>query len=192
MRILNIIMLVLLLIGCSDKEKQKSKDAIVLPTSESKLVKIYSYDDKGKVKTIITGLRNVVFRDSKEIWLDKLRVLHIGIEKKKKVYIQLTADKGKVNYKTFDCEAWSNAVIVRENEVRIETERLFWDHEEKKVYTKDEEKVVMYKRTNPDDPKDKSMIKTIGKNLKADDILKTVELEEAISATPQKIKGKKF
>jgi len=174
--------------SCAD-DKPKPHEALVIPTSESKYLKIFSYDPQGKVRTIIMGKKNVVFRNSKEIWLDKIRVLHFVQEGDKVVHIQLTADKGKVNYKNFNCEAWSHAVVIRDKEVRIETERIFWNHEEKKIYTKDEEKVVLYKIVYPDDPNDQSMIKTIGKNLIADNSLKTIELDESVSATPRSVGG---
>jgi hypothetical protein len=76
---------------------------------------------------------------------------------------------------------------LRENEVRIETERLLWNQSEKKVYSKDEEKVIIYKRNNPNDPDDMSMVKSVGKNLVADNNLKHIYLDSAISSPPSSI-----
>lgn len=173
--------------SCSSKDKPRRNTAMIVPTSESKLVKIYSYKmDNGFAKTIITSKGNIVYRNSKEVYLDKLRILHIIEENSKYKYIELSADKGKVNYKTLDCEAWSNAVIIRDKEVRIESERIFWSEGKKQFYTQGEEKVTLYKVLNPDDPEDNSMIRTIGTNLLADQGLKTIELEEGTTATPYK------
>ncbi len=180
------ITIILILISCDDEVSNK-KDILVIPTSEAKFLKIFRYDDKGGVEIVITGLKNVIFRDSKEIWLDKIRVLYLSKEGDKDVSIQLKADKGKVNYKTLNCEVWSNAVVLRENEVRIETERLFWNHSEKKVYSKDEGKVVIYKRNKPNDPNDMSMVKSVGKNLVADSNLKHIYLDSAITSPPSSI-----
>ncbi len=176
-----IILLILFIANCEEKKKLPRNKVLINPTSEAKLLKIFSYNSKGEVQTIITGLKNVVFRNSKEIWLDQIKVLHIDKENGKKVYIQLKADKGKVNYKTLDCEAWSHAVVIREKEVRIQTDRIFWNHQEKKIYTKDEKDVVIYKRVHPDDPNDLSMVKIIGKNLVGNNTLKTIELDRAIT-----------
>jgi len=183
--------IILFQIGCNfAKDKPRRTKGIVIPTSESKLIKINSYDNYGNIKTIITGQRNVIFRDSKEILVDKIRILHILKEKGKDVFVQLMADNGKVNYKSLDCEAWGNAVIVRDKEVRIETEMVFWNHKEKIFRSHKDDKVIIFKKVHPDDPNDKSMIKTIGKNLIVDNSLKnikTVELDETVSATPQSL-----
>ncbi|MDH5680146.1 MAG: LPS export ABC transporter periplasmic protein LptC [Spirochaetota bacterium] len=181
--IINIIML--LVLSCDDDQKETVRKDVVIPTSESKLIKMYSYSKTGKIQTVISGQYDAIYRRSNEIWLDTVRLLHVAKSKGKTVFVELTADKGKVNYKTMNCEAWSNAVIIREKEVRVETHRIYWNDEQKKFYTKDEGQVTVFKLLRPNDPKDDSVIKVVGKNMVADNGLETIELDEAITATPK-------
>ena len=177
--------LMLILISCEDEPNEKVRKDVVIPTSESKLIKMYSYTKTGKVQTVISGQYDAIYRNSNEIWLDTVRLLHIAKSKGKDVLVELTADKGKVNYKTMNCEAWSNAIIIREKEVRVETHRIYWNDEQKKFYTKDEGKVTIFKVLHPKNPKDDSVIKVVGKNMVADNGLETIELDDAITATPK-------
>lgn len=181
------IFLFILITNCHQIEKKKTITSHVIPTSESLLIKIFAYDKSNKLKTIITGKKHIIFRNSQEIWLDNIKIIHIYTEDNKTSYVQLTADKGKVNYKTYHSEAWQNAVIIRDKEIRIETERVYWNHDERKFYTKDEERVIIYKRQYLNNPNDNTIIKTVGKNLIANENLKTIQLEKSITSSPKKL-----
>ncbi len=193
---LSLVLVLLLVMSSCHKDRQVNRNATIIPpSSESKLVKLNSYDPKGNIKTIITGQKSTVFKNSKEIWVDKLRVLHILYQKNRKdaVYVELTSDKGIVNYKTLDCEAWSNVVLKRDEEVRMETERVYWDHKKKIFKSEEEEEVVSYKRLHPNDPNDTSQIRQISKKLEVDVSLnpikgdRTVKVEEGVTIIPKSL-----
>ncbi len=179
--------------SCHQDKQINRSSKIIPPSSESRLVKLYSYDLKGNTKTIITGQNSVVFKNSKEIWVDELRVLHILYKKnrKKEIYVELTSDKGIINYKTLDCEAWNNVVLKKNKEVRIETERVYWNHRKKVFKTEEGKEVVSYKRLHPEDDNDTSQIRQISKKLELDVSLnpikgdKTVRVEEGVTIIPK-------
>mgnify|MGYP000178632728 CR=1 FL=1 len=190
----SLVLILLFGINSCHKDKQINRSSkIIPPSSESKLVKLYSYDLKGHTKTIITGQNSVVFKNSKEIWVDKLRVLHILYKKnrKKEIYVELISDKGIINYKTLDCEAWGNVVLKKDKEVRIETERVYWNHKKKVFKTEEDKEVVSYKRLHPENPNDTSQIRQISKKLEVDVSLnpikgdKTVRVEEGVTIIPK-------
>ncbi|GMT48585.1 MAG: hypothetical protein IEMM0008_0124 [bacterium] len=191
-----VLILSLVISSCHKNRQIQRSTRIIPPSSESKLVKLNSYDPKGNIKTIITGQKSTIFKNSKEIWVDKLRVLHILYKKNRKdvVYVELTSDKGIINYKTLDCEAWSNVVLKRDKEVRIETERVYWNHKKKIFKTEDEEEVVSYKRLHPEDPNDSTQIRQISKKLEVDVSLnpikgdRTVKVDEAITIYPKSLR----
>lgn len=177
-------MIVLFLVLSCGESKKPTTNLRNLPSYETELFKLYSYDKQARTKTIITGKKSIVFRNSREIWIDSPRILYSSSEDGKIVEIELKAKKGKVYYDSLNCEAWGSAVLIRKGEIRIETERIFWDQKKEKVYTQDEEKVILFKRTDPETEKE-SVIRIEGRNLLANLTMETVELEESTSEVPK-------
>ena len=176
------LLLILILYGCGEEMKEID-DGIVLPTSDSERVSMYSYDEKNRVKIVIRGLRSVVYKEQQEIWLDDIKVLILDYEEMGGlVRVELTANEGRVNYESLDFEVWGDGLIVREEEVRIEGDRFYWDNERKYFYTKDEELVKIYRLMKGEDG---GVVIARGRNLVAKDELKTVELDEVETGVPK-------
>ena len=160
-------------------------EGLVLPTSDSERVSMYSYDEKNRVKIVIRGLRSVVYKEQEEIWLDDIKVLILDYEEGGGlVRVELTANEGRVNYESLDFEVWGEGLIVREEEVRIEGDRFYWDNEKRYFYTKDEELVKIYRLIKGEEV---GVVIARGRNLMARDELKTVELDEVETEVPKEV-----
>jgi len=174
------------LLSCEEKEQvQLPTNPPTVPLYKGEEFKMVIYGEKvdtGKTvyrnpspDLIIRGKSDSTYLQTSEIDVLDLHVLYSTVQEDgERIITQLTADKGKVDYRTKNFEAWGNVVIIKDNDMRIETEKILWKQSTNSLTTEPGERVVIYKMDGTVE---------IGRNLKVNmrDGLNTIELEQGLA-----------
>ncbi len=176
-----ILIFILAISACNDdfaEIDEKNKINEVNESDKEQFPKIVSnqfyqifYNDLGERELIVYGQTERFYQNKNEIHLKDVQALilnHISENEVREIMIE--ADNGKLDLNTRNGEVWGNVVIIRENEVRIETNRLVWNNSLKKLYSEENEEVIIYKN-------DGTITK--GKSLVAENDLSVIEIENA-------------
>jgi len=92
--------------------------------------------DSGKVQAKIIAGYIRKFDNPQETLLDSGVVVYFFNELGKQT-TTMTATHGKVNERTYDIDAYSNVLVVSDDNTRLRSERLFWDNTRRLIHTPD-------------------------------------------------------
>ncbi len=151
----------------------------------------YIYDNKtNKPKIILKGKIARFFSSKGRVELIKVTILYQkpGEEKKKKTdkkkikLSQLTCEEMTIYERKKLYEARGNVVIISKNGIRLETEKIFFDEKNEKLYTEKDEKVNIYHENG---------VITRGYHLRSDIGLNKIMLDRQKTVAPDDDKAKK-
>ncbi len=156
--------------GYDDEDDYLNKEKLEkLPASISHNVKIVIYDKEGEENAIIYGDK-AEFEDSALI--DNMKVLFKSEEDGEIKYSELVSDYGKINLGS-SIEAWGNVVLIKKNEFRLETEKIYWNKGNYKDYLEKEEKEKNAEMMRDNDNKEQNV-----ENIEEDEEVKDVKSNE--------------
>ncbi len=102
----------------------------ILPSSVTSNIDIVIYDKKGKEIALIYGDKSEFVKD--DAILQNMRVLFKSNGPSEEEKSTLISDYGKINLGK-KIEAWGNVIMIKENEYRLETEKIIWEKEKKEI-----------------------------------------------------------
>jgi lipopolysaccharide export system protein LptC len=135
MKLYLIIMLMIVIAGCSEERVKPSINLSMnegeLPAQESWNTKVI-FSDSGKTNAILYAGHLRVFEKSQETLLDSnIQVDFYNL--KGKITTTLTAKKGKVDSRTDDLYAIDSVVAVSDSGITVRTEELMWRNKDQKI-----------------------------------------------------------
>jgi LPS export ABC transporter protein LptC len=124
----------LLAFGC--EEKIKPAVSVVqndLPSQESWRSTV-TFSDSAKIKAILWAGRIVVYSQQQQTLLGDS--LHVDFFNEFEEHTSvLTAQRGRVNDRTQDFEAYDNVVVTSDSGTVLKTDSLFWTNASRKIHT---------------------------------------------------------
>ncbi|MEA1981854.1 MAG: LPS export ABC transporter periplasmic protein LptC [candidate division Zixibacteria bacterium] len=128
------LLLILIIIGCSQSEKSEQKlittDSTLLPDSELFGATTYLYDGSRKTTQIKTGK---IIKYEK---LDSAMAYQVNVlifDSLDAISSTIVGDSGLIKEKIAKLELFSNVVVVSNDSIKLETEHLFWNSKTQKI-----------------------------------------------------------
>ncbi len=179
------------------KKQQVQEEKYSGPSSVHYNFSQYVYDDKThKPKVIIKGKIARFFKQKGRVELVNVTVLYQKPDNKEdsKKQSNKNEDKKKIKLTQLTCEEMTiyeskklyegrgNVVIISKNGVRLETEKIYFDEKNEKLYTEKDEKVNIYHKNG---------VITRGYYLRSDIGLNKIMLDRQKTVAPEDDKQKK-
>ncbi len=128
------LLLILIIIGCSQSEKPEQKlvttDSTLLPDSELFGATTYLYDGSRKTTQIKTG---EIIKYEK---LDSAMAYEVDViifDSLGNISSTVVGDSGLIKEKIAKLELFSNVVVISHDSIKLETEHLFWNSKTQKI-----------------------------------------------------------
>lgn len=104
----------------TEEEKEELKN---MPFYTAEDIKVIIYDENGSVSATVYG-DFAEFRQNDEIFIENMKSLFQMKEDNEIKHTELISDYGKI-IKRKNIEAYGNVVLIRKNEFRLETDKIF-------------------------------------------------------------------
>lgn len=122
-------------IGCEEKVRPS---VVAIPQSDVASQESWNstvtFTDSGKVKAILWSGHISVFTLQQYTQLDDS--MHVDFfDEREKHTSSLTARRGRVDDRTRDFEAHENVIVVSDSGTTLQTEKLFWNNDTRKIFT---------------------------------------------------------